>query len=126
MSPLAGLKWSKAQEHHFAQATVGQRLAWLIAARQVTQTDLAARIEASQPLISNIVNDSTRKPSAPTLLALAEALECNPKWLLDGQGNPFAVAFVTDPRQTELLRLYQGLPDDKRRELMAAARDLSS
>jgi transcriptional regulator with XRE-family HTH domain len=57
--------------------------------REISQTELAGRIGLTQSAISNLVTDSARKPSAPTLLKLADALGCQPSWLLDGYGDPF-------------------------------------
>lgn len=115
---------TKQQEAMFLRMTIGDRLRWLMEHREIKQTELAARIGITQAGISNIVTDSARKPSAPTLLKLAEELRCNPSWLMTGEGDPFAWAPVTSDAQVELLNLFRSMDDSGRKALLQVARNM--
>jgi transcriptional regulator with XRE-family HTH domain len=113
-----------ATEAAFRKLTPGDRLRWLIEVRGVKQVDLAAQVGVTQAAISNLVTDSSRKPSAPTLFKLASALQCNPNWVLTGEGDPYAWAPVTSDTQVELLNLFKGMSEDSKSTLMAVARSM--
>jgi len=112
-------------EATFTRMTIGDRVRWLMEVREIKQVELAERIGVTQAAISNIVTDSSRKPSAPTLLALAEALNCNPQWILDGHGDPYAWAPVTSESQVELLQLFKSMPSEAKSALLATARAMA-
>jgi transcriptional regulator with XRE-family HTH domain len=115
---------TKPQEAMFVKMTVGERLRWLMEYREIKQTELAPRIGITQSGISNLVTDSARKPSAPTLLALAEELRCSPNWLLDGKGDPFAWAPLTSPEQVELITAFRSLDTGGRKALLDVAKSM--
>jgi transcriptional regulator with XRE-family HTH domain len=64
--------------------TIGARIRYLMEVREVSQTSLAPLIGVSQAAISNLVTDRSRKPSAKTLLRMADALGVAPGWILEG------------------------------------------
>lgn len=109
----------------YAQMSVGDRLRLLMKQKGLTQVSLAKLIGLTQPAISNLVTDDSRQPSASTLLSLANALEVNPQWILDGIGEPSSWSSVTDARQLQLLHHYVSLSPKKRAALMAVAMALS-
>ena len=111
-------------EEIFKAMTVGQRLKWMLEHRAVKQLHLAHKLGIMQSTISNIVTDSSRKPSAPTLMMLAHELQCNPSWLLDGAGNPFSWAPVTSDDQVELLNAWKAMTPGSRALVLATARAL--
>jgi transcriptional regulator with XRE-family HTH domain len=115
---------TRPQEAMFMKMTVGERLRWLMEFREIKQTELAPRIGITQSGISNLVTDSARKPSAPTLLAIAEELRCSPNWLLDGKGDPFAWAPLTSPDQVELIEAFRGLDKHGRQALLDVAKSM--
>lgn len=115
-------QWAPSSEHLFEAMSVGERVRWILEVREVKQTEIAERIGITQAGISNVVTDASRKPSAPTLLALARELEINPQWLLDGKGDPFAWAPVTASDQVELLNLYKAASKQGRAAILATAR----
>lgn len=117
---------TKAQEALFLRMTIGERLRWLMEYREIKQTELASRIQMTQSGISNLVTDSARKPSAPTLLKLAEELRCSPNWLITGVGDPFAWAPVTTENQVELLNLFRSMDDGSRKALLQVARSMKT
>src|SRR5665213_1004308 len=102
----------------FKRMTIGDRLRWLIEVRGVKQVELAAEIGVTQAAISNLVTDSSRKPSAPTLMKLATALKCNPTWVLTGEGDPYGWAPVTGESQVELLNLFREMSTESKAALM--------
>lgn len=115
---------TKTEEAMFKKMSVGDRVRWLMEVRTIKQTELSLKIGVGQAAISNIVTDASRKPSAPTLLAIAEELRCNPNWILTGEGDPFAWAPVTSQTQVELLNLFKGMSEDSKRALIAVAKTM--
>jgi transcriptional regulator with XRE-family HTH domain len=116
---------SKATQAAFQRLSIGDRLRWLIEVRGIKQTELAEKIGVTQAAISNIVTDSTRKPSAPTLMKLAAALQCNPTWILTGEGDPYGWAPVTSTAHVELLNLYRAMSPDSQAALLTVARSMA-
>lgn len=109
-------------ERIMAAMTIGERLRWLLEHHETTQTSLAEATDLTQSAISNLVTDSSRKPSAPSLLRIANVLGVNPQWILDGKGDPWAWAPVDSDEKVQLLRLWDELSPEARRALMASAK----
>ena len=122
---MTSQKWTPDSETLFAAMTVGERVRWLLEVKGLKQTEMAAKMGTTQAMVSNIVTDSSRKPSAPSLLAMADVFECRPSWILDGRGDPFAWAVVSDARQAELLRLFKALAEPQKEALLVTARALA-
>jgi transcriptional regulator with XRE-family HTH domain len=101
----------------------GDRLRWIMEYRGIKQTELAVRIGLTQSAISNLVTDKARKPSAPTLLKLADVLGLRPEWLLHGDGNPFPNSRPGEPTP-ELAQLVRALSESDRQLLTTFARRL--
>ncbi len=76
------IKWTKG-------VSIGDRIRWLIEARKLKQTEIAEKMGISQAAISNWITGSSRKPSAPSLVRLADVLGSNPTWIIYGEGTPF-------------------------------------
>ena len=113
-----------ANETMFKRMTIGDRLRWLMEVREIKQVELAAQVGITQAAISNLVTDSSRKPSAPSLLRIAMVLKCNPMWVLTGEGDPYAWAPVTSAQEVELLNLFHALGVDSKAALIAVARSM--
>lgn len=62
------------------EATFADRLRRIMDSRQITQSDLAARIGIGQPAISNMLNRQCR-PQRRTIVKLASALDVQPQEL---------------------------------------------
>jgi transcriptional regulator with XRE-family HTH domain len=105
--------------------TIGDRVRFALEARGMKQTEIAERIGVTQAAISNIVTDSSRKPSAPTLLKLASALQANPYWIISGEGAPFEITTVGRDDERKLIELYRELPPAKKPELLKIARTMA-
>lgn len=115
---------SAANRAMFVRMSIGDRLRWLMEAREIKQTELAERCGITQSAISNIVTDSSRRPSAPTLMKICAELRCNPQWVLDGEGDPYGWAPVTSESQVELLNLFKSMPESAKLTLLAVARSM--
>ncbi len=116
---------TKSQEAIFKQMTIGDRIRYLMEVRQIKQVELAAQIGITQAGISNLVTDTARKPSAPTLMKMAVVLKCNPTWILTGEGDPYGWAPVTGESQVELLNLFREMSTESKAALLAVARSMS-
>lgn len=110
---------------NFEKLTIGDRLRYLIEVRGYSQVELAKKIGLTQAAISNLVTDSSRKPSAPTLLKLAAALQANPDWILTGQGEPFEINVIGKSAEKELLRAFRNMDAQAQAALIAAAKAMS-
>lgn len=110
---------------NFEKLTIGDRLRYLIEVRNYTQVELAAKIGLTQAAISNIVTNSSRKPSAPTLLKLAAALQANPDWILTGQGQPFEINTISAQSEKDLLEAFRNMDDQAKVALLAAAKAMA-
>lgn len=110
---------------NFEKLTIGDRLRYLIEVRKYTQVDLAAKIGVTQAAISNIVTNSSRKPSAPTLLKLAAALQANPDWILTGQGEPFQINVIGAKSEQDLLEAFRQLDNQAKAALLSAAKAMA-
>lgn len=108
----------------FEEMTLGSRLNWLLQEKQMSQVALAKAIGISQAAISNIRIDDTRKPSAVTLMGIAEALNCNPNWLLDGKGDPWKWAPVTAESERDLLTMFRALTEIQKTTILALIRTM--
>lgn len=109
------------EESQFKKMTRGDRLRWIIEHRGYTQVQLAKKCGITQAAISNIVTDSSRKPSAPTLLRLVEALEMNPDWFFTGEGSPSATGLI-DEDERALVRAFRQMDKSGRMMLLAASK----
>jgi transcriptional regulator with XRE-family HTH domain len=110
---------------NFEKLTIGDRLRYLIEVRGYTQVELAKKIGLTQAAISNIVTNSSRKPSAPTLLKLAAALQANAQWILDGKGDPFEINTINAHSEQELLSAFRDMDDQAKAALLAAAKAMT-
>lgn len=107
----------------FTQLTIGGRIRYLREVREMKQVELAVKCGLTQAAISNLETDETRKPSAPTLLRIAAALEVSPDWILTGVGDPSQMPHVVaGAAERELIELFKSLDRRGQAALLAAAR----
>lgn len=104
------------------KASIGDRLRWLLEYRRMKQTELAEKIGTTQAAISNIATQSSRKPSAPTLLKMAAALQCSAEWIITGEGHPFEISVVGKRAEKELLAAFRDMDEQAQAALLAAAK----
>ena len=101
--------------------TIGDRIRYLLEVRKMKQTEVAQAIGITQAAISNIVTNASRKPSAPTLLKLAAALQCNPHWIVTGQGEPFEINTIGRTLEKQLIAAFRDMDADAQTALLAVA-----
>lgn len=109
----------------FESMKIGDRLRYMIEVRDIRQTKLAEMCGITQAAISNIITNDTRKPSAPTLLKLAGALQCSPEWLMTGTGDPYQSNTLGARSEQELVELFRKLPENAKQSIISMIRALS-
>ena len=107
-------RWAKS-------ATIGERIRWLIELRGYTQVELAKKMGLTQASVSNWITGDSRKPSAPSLLKLAAALDANPHWIITGEGDPLQMQVIGKKAEEELLRAFREMDPQAQAALIAAA-----
>lgn len=90
------------------------------------QTQLAEQIGTTQAAISNIVTNASRKPSAPTLLRMAAALQASADWIITGDGHPFEISTVGKKAEKDLLAAFRDMDPQAQAALLAAAKAMSN
>jgi len=75
----------------------------------------------TQAAVSNWITGSSRKPSAPSLLKLAAALDANPQWIIVGEGDPFQMQAITKESEQELMQAFREMDPKAQAALIAAA-----
>lgn len=104
--------------------SIGERVRYLIDYRGMKQTEVAQAAGVTQAAISNIVTDSSRKPSAPTLLSLVSVLQANPHWVITGNGSPFEITTVGREDERQLLEFYRELDQAAKLSLLNTAKSM--
>lgn len=102
--------------------TIGQRLKYARQKMGYKQTELAEKIGLTQSAISNIECDSSRQPSAPTLLKLAPTLEVSADWLMDGKGDVRGMPPLASEVEGELIEAFRALTPEAKGILLSVAR----
>ncbi len=70
-------------KNEYFKLNFGRRLKQALEIKEVSQTDLAKRINVDKTVISKYINDSTRVPRVDTLLAICHALNISTDFFLD-------------------------------------------
>lgn len=112
---------SQAFQRWAKSATIGDRIRWLIEVRGYTQVELADKMNLTQASVSNWLTGNSRKPSAPSLLKLAAALDANPHWIITGEGDPFQMQVIGKKSEEELLTAFREMEPQAQAALIAAA-----
>jgi len=107
---------------NWQKTTIADRLRYLIEVRGYTQVELAKKCGVTQAAISNLVTDASRKPSAPTLLKLAAALQANAEWVITGEGDPFQINVLGSRSEQAMIEAFRALDDQAKAALLAAAK----
>lgn len=66
-----------------------QRLQYLIDVKKISQADVASGIDVQRSRISDWLSGKVKTPRKTTLFKIADYFECDPNWLISGEGNPF-------------------------------------
>ena len=96
---------------------VGARIRHARKALQLTQEQLAAQCDITQPTLSSIERGDTKNPEADTILKLAVALRCTPYYLLWDHEQPANMA----PNQAFMMDLWQDMTDHQRGQVIGYA-----
>lgn len=123
---FVGDKLDPAFQSWAKKASIGERLRWLLEYRDMKQTELAEKIGTTQAAISNIATNASRKPSAPTLLKMAAALQASADWIMTGDGHPFEINVVGKKAEKELLAAFRDMDVQAQAALIAAAKAMSN
>jgi DNA-binding XRE family transcriptional regulator len=89
---------------------VGQRIKAARKAADLTQVELAAMADITQPTLSALERGTTQKPEAETILKLAIALRCTPFYLLWNHDLPD----TTGTTHAAWIELWQSLDESQR------------
>lgn len=111
-------RWAK-------EASIGDRLRWLLEYRDMKQTELAEKVGITQAAVSNIATTASRKPSAPTLLKMAAALQASADWIMSGEGHPFEINVVGKRAEKDLLEAFRHMDEQAQSALLAAAKAMT-
>lgn len=79
--------------------TLAKRLKYLLQINQMTQDELARKVNVSQQAINYILTEKTRKPK--NILKIAAVFDVNPYWLETGEGNKFDDVRITNPAELD-------------------------
>jgi len=113
-------------QNSFAAMSVGQRLAWLLVLRGLTQSEAARQASISQSAIANLIGSASRQPCAKTLLSLASTLNTTPHFLLFGEGDPLCSGTTHEPEEHQLLSIFRKLDPQKRSHVLTFAQLMQS
>lgn len=67
--------------------TFTERLKTAMAARKISQSELARRLGVTRGAVHLWCNSTTKELSAPNALKIAKVLQINPYWLVFGEGS---------------------------------------
>lgn len=113
------------QEHHKCMETFGKRIKTARKSRQMNQIVLADKAGIKQPTLSDIETGETKMLEGGTLVAISQALEVRPEWVMTGKGqrdsSPKSSAIEADPMLSQLIGFYNKLGDDGKHELVEFA-----
>ncbi len=105
--PLTLWQWNTHMAAHTEETTLGQRNAQLRRQKGLTQTELAARLQVSQPVVSDYENDVIRLP-ADVVIQIASILDTSTDELL-GMKRP-----ATNASPIKNRRLYRRMQEIER------------
>lgn len=100
---------------------LGKRIAYRRKQLGLSQEELAFKLRTNQRQVSRYENDQN-DPTAKVLLAIAEALETTPAWLLGFDDDPESPHLSDDER--ELIERYRAKDREQREKLLEIAKIL--
>lgn len=101
--------------------TMGNRLSALIKYLGLTKTAFAAKINLSQPFVSDLCNDKS-VPSDRTILDICRRFDVSESWLRTGEGDMFILKNRDQEISEFLGDLMKGEPDFRHRFISVMAR----
>ncbi|EPK3183993.1 helix-turn-helix domain-containing protein [Enterobacter kobei] len=106
--------------------TIGERIRARRKELKFTQRTLAKALKISHVSVSQWERDDS-EPTGKNLFALTKVLQCTPTWILFGDDSrtpepPVFTDAPLDERQTELLDLFNALPESEQEALLGEMR----
>lgn len=106
--------------------TIGERIRARRKELKFTQRTLAKALKISHVSVSQWERDDS-EPTGKNLFALTKVLQCTPTWILFGDDSrtpepPVLTDTPLDERQTELLDLFNALPESEQEALLGEMR----
>ncbi|BFU34128.1 helix-turn-helix domain-containing protein [Enterobacter quasiroggenkampii] len=106
--------------------TIGERIRARRKELKFTQRTLAKALKISHVSVSQWERDDS-EPTGKNLFALTKVLQCTPTWILFGDDSrtpepPVLTDAPLDERQTELLDLFNALPESEQEALLGEMR----
>lgn len=83
----------------------------------LTQTQITKTVGISSGNMSDF-ETGKKLPSALSLIALSDILECSTDWILTGQAYKSEQNFFTNESEKQLINLYHQLPEDEQEEFL--------
>lgn len=99
--------------------TFGERLAWWMKHRDLTQKELAELAGLSQPALNELIKGRSAEPRAGAFVKMCRVLGLRPEYLIWGDGPAEATSFAQlTGLEAQLVMLFRGLPDDAKRDAL--------
>lgn len=83
----------------------------------LTQTQITKTVGISSGNMSDF-ETGKKLPSALSLIALSDILECSTDWILTGQAYKSEQIFLTNESEKQLINLFHQLPEDEQEEFL--------
>lgn len=83
----------------------------------LTQTQITRTVGISSGNMSDF-ETGKKLPSALSLIALSDILECSTDWILTGQTYKSEQNFLTNESEKQLINLFHQLPEDEQEEFL--------
>ena len=100
-------------------STIGGRIKFAMERKGMSQADLMRAIGIKSSSMSNLINNTrTKRPSATTLLRLADVLDVSQEWIMTGKGEPDDKRVLVS--DAEIHKDLDKLPADKKQAIHAA------
>lgn len=104
---------------------MGDRIKYLRERAGLTQEELGEKIGVQKSGIAKYENGRVENIKRSILKTLADALDVTPGYLMFGDEKEKKPAPKNGPKVEELIRLFEGLPEDVQDQLLGLARTLA-
>jgi len=96
------------------EATLAERLVFLLSNLNIKQLDFAQKIRFAQSYVSMVLSGIKTSPSARFYDAICREFSVNPEWLKNGEGDIYAIPGLSMPSgDAELLAKFHLLPESE-------------
>lgn len=88
-------------------STLGGRIKYARKEKKMSQVQLGKAVGVTQSAVGQWERGETKEMTPSNLLRAADALDCNPVWLVTGEGKPYDRAPETDALFSKMMQLDQ-------------------